>query len=1074
MRRRRAHRAIVFGILSFILSSPVFGATILFDATKHEMAGNADWVIDADAWSLNLPAYPCTGNTNESNPGRFPSPPQGGITPATPETFWTGGISSWGIELAKAGHTVETLPPGAAITYGNAGNPQDLTNYQLFIAVEPQVPFTVAEKAAILAFVNAGGGLFMVGDHETSDRDCDGWDSPHVWDDLMGATSSASTGLFGIWFRYDGTQTKPSEDWFDDGVDSNTETNPADPIIFGPFGSGAGGLGLFGATSMDLNPADNPTVLPHVWRTGQPHNNLRVTFATASYGLGRVAAIGDSSPADDGTGDPSDTLYGGWDKAVGGVKNREIHLNACAWLLNPAPDTTPPSITAGPAAAPGDCSAVITWTTDEPATSVVGYGLSGSYGQNANVAGLTRNHSVTLSGLSSGILYHYKVSSADSAGNGPTQSPDQTFSTSAATAPVILTGPTATSVSGTSATIVWTTNEPSTSQVDYGTTVSYGSSASAGGLVMNHSVVLSPLTPTTDYHYRVLSTDSCGNGPTASGDGTFTSGPASIDVSGWILKQFTSTLAYTIPPGTTIPSGGYLVVGRDATRAAFDLFFPSMPPATVYLNSNANGSCANGCFPQINGGETYELWNPTLKIDGPTVAVASGNSYQRKNPGDPAGIAGSWNVVVRTSANPGQGAGTGSNAGVVLGELADATDYTKEFIELYYDSGISPADTTPPAAITNLSATPLGATSIRLDWTASGDDGTSGTAAIYDIRRSASPIRSESDFSAATPLSGEPAPALSGTAQQMTVSGLVTDTSYYFAMKVSDEVPNTSPLSNWTSATTGPVGGGSATHLVISQIQTNGDGGTPADDEFVEIYNPTASAVSLNGLSLQYKSPIGTSYSPFPLPNFSLGSNRWYLVARSAYNGTPAADATHTAFLMGAAGGNVFLVNGTAALPASSCSASALIIDKVAWGTGNCPETAVTTVPAANNSVVRKPGGSSGSGQDTDNNSSDFLSQVPSSPHNSTTTPAIPPGALGNVGNTLYLWPGASASELDWASAAAATGYRVYRGTTAGFLSGSPAPWQTSTPSATVDAASPSPIFYYVVRATDGTNESAN
>src|SRR5207247_8073876 len=99
-------------------------------------------VIDADAFDLSIPAYPCSGSTNESNPQRIPTPPQSGIGPATPETYWTGGISSWAVDLVKAGHTVETLPPGGAITFGDAGNPQDLSHNQLFIAVQPQQPIT--------------------------------------------------------------------------------------------------------------------------------------------------------------------------------------------------------------------------------------------------------------------------------------------------------------------------------------------------------------------------------------------------------------------------------------------------------------------------------------------------------------------------------------------------------------------------------------------------------------------------------------------------------------------------------------------------------------------------------------------------------------------------------------------------------------------------------------------------------------------------------------------------------------------------------------------------------------------
>src|SRR5882672_5069624 len=145
-----------------LVAWPAQAANVLFDATKHEMAGNADWVIDADAWDQNMPAYPCTGTTNESNPGRFPTPRQSGIAAATPETYWTGGISSWAVELVKAGHVVETLPAGGLITFGDGTNPQDLSHYQLFVVAEPQNPFTAPEKSAILAFVNAGGGLFMV------------------------------------------------------------------------------------------------------------------------------------------------------------------------------------------------------------------------------------------------------------------------------------------------------------------------------------------------------------------------------------------------------------------------------------------------------------------------------------------------------------------------------------------------------------------------------------------------------------------------------------------------------------------------------------------------------------------------------------------------------------------------------------------------------------------------------------------------------------------------------------------------------------------------------------------------
>ena len=1049
------------------VASPASAGKFLFDTSHHEMAGNADWVIDADAWNNSMMAYPCSGSTNESYPSRYPTPAAAGITAATPETYWTGGISAWGVDLVKAGHEVEQLPPGGVISFGNGSNPQDLSNYDVFILVEPQTPFTAAEKTAILNFVQSGKGFFMVADHETSDRDCDNWDSPNIYNDLTGATSGASAGTFGIWFRVDGADAK-GEDWFDDGVDANVETNPADPIINGPFGSGAGGLGFFGATSMDI---DTSKATAHVWRTGQIHNNLRVTFATATYGGGRVAAIGDSSPADDDTGDPSDSLYPGWDKATGGVKNREIHLNACAWLLNAAPDTVPPVITVGPDATEADCSALVTWTTDENSTSVVQYEASAAvppYDLSATGTANTKDHSVVLPALLPGTTYHYRVASTDASGNGPTYSSDGTFTTLAATPPAITVPPAATSISGSGATITWGTDEPASSQVEYGTSVSYGQNASVAGTVTSHAVPITGLSPETLYHYRVISSDACGHGPTYSADQTFTAGPASIDVSGWQIRQFNSTQTYTIPSGTTIPSGGYLVVARDASLAQFQAFFPSMPAATVFLNSNATGSCAAGCLPQLNGAETFELWNGAVKIDGPTVSFVTNKAFQRTTPGAPAGNAGSWSQVAEALANPGQGAGAGSGVGVVINEYADASDYTKEFVELYYDANVAAPDSTAPAAVTDLRATPTSSTTIRLDWTATGDDGSTGLATAYDMRYSTSRIRTDADFTAATPLTGEPVVLSSGLAQTMTVSGLTADTPYWFALKVSDEVPNVSTMSNVANGVTGLTGSTvPVNHLVISQISIGGTG-----TDIVELYNPTSGTLSTTGMSLQNLSSGGANGFQAALPSASIPSHKWYLVAYTGYVGADSTALGTNNFANSNA--HVVLVSNTTGL--TGCT-DADIVDKVGYGSGSCPEGGSghgTANPTSAQSVSRKPGGTSGNGQDTDDNSADFFGAAAPSWHTSASAAATPALALGNVRNTLFLWREVSGERFDWGDAFGATGYRVYRGQAPDFMTGGPAAWQSPTGSTLLDPTLPVDVDYYVVRASDGTNVSSD
>src|SRR5262249_19755926 len=74
------------------------------------------------------------------------------------------------------------------------------------------------------------------------------------------------------------------------------------------------------------------------------------------------------------------------------------------------------------------------------------------------------------------------------------------------TTPLVLTLVTAVSIGSSAATITWASNEASDSQVDYGTSSSYGSTTSlAASLVTVHSVALTGLSASTVYHFRVRS-----------------------------------------------------------------------------------------------------------------------------------------------------------------------------------------------------------------------------------------------------------------------------------------------------------------------------------------------------------------------------------------------------------------------------------------------------------------------------------------------------------------------------------------------------------------------------------------
>jgi len=91
--------------------------------------------------------------------------------------------------------------------------------------------------------------------------------------------------------------------------------------------------------------------------------------------------------------------------------------------------------------------------------------------------------------------------------------------------------------------------------------------------------------------------------------------------------------------------------------------------------------------------------------------------------------------------------------------------------------------------------------SITLFWIAPGDDGNTGSATLYDVRYSTEPITS-ANWNSATQATGEPAPRIAGTLESYKIGNLNQNTTYYFAMKTADEIPNWSEMSDVLELTT--------------------------------------------------------------------------------------------------------------------------------------------------------------------------------------------------------------------------------------------------------------------------------
>ena len=100
------------------------------------------------------------------------------------------------------------------------------------------------------------------------------------------------------------------------------------------------------------------------------------------------------------------------------------------------------------------------------------------------------------------------------------------------------------------------------------------------------------------------------------------------------------------------------------------------------------------------------------------------------------------------------------------------------------------ADTTPPSAVTP--SIIVGKTTAVVNWTNSGDDGDTGCAVNYEVRRSGSPI-TNGNFSSAT-LIGSGTPGCAGSDGCADTSGLHRCTLYYFAVRLQDDAGNWSDV----------------------------------------------------------------------------------------------------------------------------------------------------------------------------------------------------------------------------------------------------------------------------------------
>ena len=211
----------------------------------------------------------------------------------------TAGSANWTINtgFSKFAHDIENL--GYFVNSVNGPISSELlTDFNVLVIPEPNNPFSDFEIAAMKKFVYNGGGLFLIADHYGADRNNNGWDAVKIFNNFIK--------IFGFEFNKSSYSEHPINN-------KRVECSVM---------QGVNSVGAWGGT--DINILDDKRAMGLICYSDSKGANPFVVVAT--YGKGRIAAIGDSSPIDDGTM-ADDRLYNNYDD----FDDRQMAINLFKW-----------------------------------------------------------------------------------------------------------------------------------------------------------------------------------------------------------------------------------------------------------------------------------------------------------------------------------------------------------------------------------------------------------------------------------------------------------------------------------------------------------------------------------------------------------------------------------------------------------------------------------------------------------------------------------------------------------------------------------------------------------------------
>lgn len=231
--------------------------------------------------------------------------------------------------------------------------------------------------------------------------------------------------------------------------------------------------------------------------------------------------------------------------------------------------------------------------------------------------------------------------------------------------------------------------------------------------------------------------------------------------------------APTIPAASdTVPPAAAILVAGAATETSIELSW------TAPGDDGRLGTAATYDLRRAEQALTLATWGAATAIAGEPTPGVAGTSESMVVTGLAIGT--TYHFALRTCDEAG-------NWSALSATLEAAT--------------VAAPDTTAPSTVTDLSIVSATTVGLRIVWTAPGDDGTSGTATAYDVRRSEQPITGE-NWDAATPVASAPVPTAAGSFQTCMVAGLAEGSTHHLALRARDEAGHWSGISNVAAGTT--------------------------------------------------------------------------------------------------------------------------------------------------------------------------------------------------------------------------------------------------------------------------------